>query len=59
MGALPGDIVHFVYEALVPDGVEGLGLSGGAVEVVLVGVDRHVRVDGLVVYNHKEYLHGG
>lgn len=47
----PGDIMHFVYEGLVPHGVEGLGLGGGAVQVVLVGVDGDVRVYRLVVCN--------
>lgn len=49
---LPGDIVDFVDESLIPDGVEGLGLSAGAVQLILVSVDRHVRVDRLVVCTH-------
>lgn len=56
-GAVPGDVLHFVDEGLVPHGVEGLGLGGGAVQVVLVRVDRHVRVYRLVVYNPTPYLH--
>lgn len=54
---VPGNVLHFVDEGLVPDGVEGLGLGGGAVQVVLVRVDRHVRVYRLVVYNGNAYLH--
>lgn len=54
---VPGDIVHVVNEGLVPDRVEGLGLGGRAVQVLLVGVDRHVRVYRLVVCNRTPYLH--
>lgn len=46
---LPGDIVDFVDEGLIPDRVKSLGLGAGAVQVMLVSVDRHVRVDRLVV----------
>lgn len=49
---LPGDIVNFMDEGLIPDRVEGLGLSAGAVQLILVGVDRNVRVDRLVVCTH-------
>lgn len=50
----PGNIVDFVDEGLIPDGVEGLGLGAGAVQLVLVDVDRHVWVDRLVVYTHTQ-----
>lgn len=46
---LPGDIVDFVNEGLIPDGIESLGLGAGAVQLMLVSVDRHVRVDRLVI----------
>lgn len=49
---LPGDIVDFVDKGLIPDWVEGLGLGARAVQLMLVGVDRHVRVDRLVVCTH-------
>lgn len=47
--------MDLMNEGLVPHRVEGLGLGGGAVQVVLVRVDRHVRVYRLIVCN--QYLH--
>lgn len=50
-------VVHVVHEVLVPYGVEGLRLGRRPVEVVLVDVYRHVRVDRLVV-RFPERRHG-
>lgn len=38
-------VVEFVGEALIPDGVECLGLGGGSGKMVLVNVNEHVRVE--------------
>lgn len=53
---IPSDIVHHVNKGLVPHGVECLRFGGRAVQVVLVGVYRHVRVYRLVVCNDISYL---
>lgn len=42
-------VLDVVNEIFVPDRVEGLWFRCGSVQVILVHVDGHVRIDGLIV----------